>query len=217
MQNRSRIIIVDDHPVFRKGLSQLINEETDMLVCGEAEEVNEARRVIEQNEPDMVIVDITLKDKSGMELIKYLHDQYQDIPVLVISMHDESLYAERALKSGARGYIMKQEMTTNVVYAIRHVLQGKIYASENVINSLLGKLNSKTELSSNPVESLSDRELEVFQLIGKGFGRKEIADILGVSVKTIGSYREIIKRKLTVKNAPELMKRAFEWLQTSGA
>ncbi|MCP4161947.1 MAG: response regulator transcription factor [Deltaproteobacteria bacterium] len=216
MHHKSRIFIVDDHPIFRKGLGQLINEENDMIVCGEAEEVNEARRAIEQTEPDMVIVDITLKDKSGLELIKYLHDEYEDIPALVISMHDESLYAERALKSGARGYIMKEEMTTNVIHAIRHVLQGKIYASDNVINTLLGKLGSKSELSSNPVESLSDRELEVFQLIGKGFGRKEIADILGVSVKTIGSYREIIKRKLNLKNAPELMKRAIEWRNTSG-
>lgn len=215
MPDQSKIFIVDDHPVFRKGLGQLINEEADMVVCGESEEVNEARRAIEKLEPDMVIVDITLKDKSGLELIRYIHENYEDIPVLVISMHDESLYAERSLKAGAKGYIMKEEMTTNVIHAIRHVLLGNIYASDAVVSSLLGKLGRKTDVVSNPLESLSDRELEVFQLIGKGYERKEIAELLGISVKTVGSYREYIKRKLRVRNSPELMKRAIEWVRKS--
>lgn len=215
MPNQSRIFIVDDHPVFRKGLSQLINEETDMVVCGEAEEVNEAKRAIERTSPDMVIVDITLKDKSGLELIKFLHDKDENMPVLVVSMHEESLYAERAIKAGARGYIMKEEMTTNIINAIRHVLAGKIYASHTVISSLIGLPGRKTEALSDPVTTLSDRELEVFQLIGKGYGRKEIAEILSVSVKTVGSYREYIKRKLHVKNSPDLMKRAIEWSRDS--
>ncbi|GAB6096813.1 response regulator transcription factor [Desulfatiferula olefinivorans] len=211
MPNQSRIFIVDDHPVFRKGLSQLINEEADMTVCGEAEDVNEAKRAIEKARPDMVIVDITLKDKSGLELIRDLHEKDETLPILVVSMHDESLYAERALKAGARGYIMKEEMTANVTGAIRHVLAGKIYASHDVISALIGLAGKKSEASGDPVTTLSDRELEVFQLIGKGYGRKDIADILGVSVKTVGSYREYIKRKLHVKNSPDLMKRAIEW------
>jgi len=215
MPNQSRIFIVDDHPVFRKGLSLLINEEKDMVVAGEAEDVNEAKRAIERTSPDMVIVDITLKDKSGLELIKFLHDKDENMPVLVVSMHEESLYAERAIKAGARGYIMKEEMTTNIINAIRHVLSGKIYASHTVISSLIGLPGRKTEALSDPVTTLSDRELEVFQLIGKGYGRKDIAEILNVSVKTIGSYREYIKRKLNVKNSPDLMKRAIEWNRDS--
>lgn len=213
MPNQSRIFIVDDHPVFRKGLAQLINEEPDLMVCGEAEDVNEARRALEKIKPDMVIVDITLKDKSGLELIKFLHDQYRHIPSLVVSMHEESLYGERALKAGARGYIMKAEMTDNVIQAIRQVLAGKIYASHDIISSLMGVPGRNAEACSDPVQSLSDRELEVYQLIGKGYGRKEIAEILGVSVKTVGSYREYIKRKLNVKNSPELVKHAINWTQ----
>ena len=213
MPNQSRIFIVDDHPVFRKGLSQLINEETDMVVCGEAEDVNEAKRAIDRTGPDMVIVDITLKDKSGLELIRFLHDTDENLPILVVSMHEESLYAERALKAGARGYIMKEEMTANITSAIRHVLSGKIYASHTVISSLIGMPGRKEGALADPVTTLSDRELEVFQLIGKGYGRKEIAEILSVSVKTVGSYREYIKRKLHVKNSPDLMKRAIEWIR----
>ncbi|MBU1170134.1 MAG: response regulator transcription factor [Proteobacteria bacterium] len=211
MPDQSRIFIVDDHPVFRKGLAQLINEESDLMVCGEAEDVTEARRALEKNKPDMVIVDITLKDKSGLDLIRFLRDNHGDIPVLVVSMHEESLYGVRAMKAGARGYIMKAEMTENVIQAIRQVLSGKIYASHDMISSLMGMLGRKAVTSSDPVQSLSDRELEVFQLIGKGYGRKEIAEILGVSVKTVGSYREYIKRKLNVKNSPELVKHAIRW------
>lgn len=216
MPDPSKIFIVDDHPVFRKGLSQLINEEPDMTVCGEAEDVNEAKRSIRSCLPDMVIVDITLKDKSGLELIRFLNDRFKTLPILVVSMHEEALYGERALKAGARGYIMKAEMTSNVIQAIRHVLDGKIYASHALISTLLNINGKKGRAVNNPVELLSDRELEVFQLIGKGYGRKEIADILGVSAKTVGSYREFIKRKLNVKNSPELMKRAIEWARTTG-
>ncbi len=211
MPNPSRIFIVDDHPVFRKGLALLINEEKDMTVCGEAEDVNEAKRAIERDRPDMVIVDITLKDKSGLELIRDLHARDDALPMLVVSMHEETLYAERALKAGARGYIMKAEMTTNIISAIRHVLTGKIYAGHEIISALIGLSGKKTDITADPVTTLSDRELEVFQLIGKGYGRKEIAGILNVSVKTVGSYREYIKRKLHVKNSPDLMKRAIEW------
>jgi len=217
MPNPSRIFIVDDHPVFRKGLALLINEEKDMSVCGEAEDVNEAKRAIERTAPDMVIVDITLKDKSGLELIRDLRDRDKNLPILVVSMHEEALYGERALKAGARGYIMKEEMSANITHAIRHVLSGKIYASHSLISALIDTSSRKTDRVSDPVATLSDRELEVFQLIGKGYGRKDIAEILNVSVKTVGSYREIIKRKLHLKNSPDLMKRAIEWSRNPGS
>lgn len=211
MHAKSKIFIVDDHPIFRKGLKQLINEESDMIVCGEAEDVNTAKKEIALSDPDMVVIDLTLKDKSGLELLSDIHSKYS-IPTLVVSMHDENLYAERVLKAGSSGYIMKQEMTSSVITAIRHVLSGKIYASETIINKLLEKLTDKADAKTDAVESLSDRELEVFQLIGKGYSRKEISELLIVSTKTIGTYRENIKRKLNLKNSPELMKYAVEWI-----
>ena len=215
MHPKSKILIVEDHPIFRRGLAQLINEEKDMEVCGEAETVAEAKRAIKQCRPDMVIVDITLKGKSGLELLRDLGERQADLPTLVLSMHDEALYAERVLRAGARGYIMKQEMTGNVIQAIRQVLKGKIYASENIVENMLSKLTDRTgDTNRDPVESLSDRELEVFQLIGSGMGRKEIAGMLNLSVKTIGTYRENIKKKLNLKNSSELMKHAFEWVRT---
>lgn len=215
MQIKSEIIIVDDHPIFRRGLAQLINEEHDMEVCGEAEDVDEAKKAIGKLKPDMVIVDISLKDRSGMELLRYMAEKYPLLPSLVLSMHDETLYAERVLRAGARGYIMKQEMTGNVIQAIRQVLKGKIYASDSIVESMLGKLtdNRTCDISENAVDKLSNRELEVFQMIGKGFGRKEIAEMLNLSVKTIGTYRENIKKKLNLKNSSELMKHAFEWVR----
>ena len=215
MQIKSEILIVDDHPIFRRGLAQLINEEQDMGVCGEAEDVDEAKKAIGKLKPDMVIVDISLKDRSGMELLRYIMEKYPQLPSLVLSMHDETLYAERVLRAGARGYIMKQEMTGNVTQAIRQVLKGKIYASDSIVESMLGKLtdNRTCDISENAVDKLSNRELEVFQMIGKGFGRKEIAEMLNLSVKTIGTYRENIKKKLNLKNSSELMKHAFEWVR----
>jgi DNA-binding NarL/FixJ family response regulator len=215
VQIKSEIIIVDDHPIFRRGLAQLINEEHDMEVCGEAEDVDEAKKAIGKLKPDMVIVDISLKDRSGMELLRYMAEKYPHLPSLVLSMHDETLYAERVLRAGARGYIMKQEMTGNVIQAIRQVLKGKIYASDSIVESMLGKLtdNRTCDISENAVDKLSNRELEVFQMIGKGFGRKEIAEMLNLSVKTIGTYRENIKKKLNLKNSSELMKHAFEWVR----
>lgn len=219
MQVKSKILIVDDHPIFRRGLSQLINEENDMEVCGEAEDVNEAKKTIAKLKPDMVIVDISLKNRSGMELLRHLSERYPYLPSLVLSMHDESLYAERVLRAGARGYIMKQEMTGNVIQAIRQVLKGKIYASDSIVESMLGKLTDSRakDISKNAVSGLSDRELEVFQMIGKGLGRKQIAEVLNLSVKTIGTYRENIKKKLNLKNSSELMKHAFEWVRTQSS
>lgn len=211
MQDKAKILIVDDHPIFRKGLKQLINEEPDLEVCGEAEEPSEARKKIKTLQPDMAIIDLTLKDKSGLELLTDIHSEF-DIPTLVISMHDESIYAERALKAGSSGYIMKQEMTGSVIKAIRQVLSGNIYASDAVVSRLLGKITDKKTEKKSPMELLSDRELEVLRLIGNGFSRKEIADSLVVSTKTVGTYRENIKKKLKLKNGPELVKFAIEWI-----
>jgi DNA-binding NarL/FixJ family response regulator len=217
MPAHSRIMIVDDHPIFRKGLAQLINEEIDLEVCGEAEDVPEAKKFLEKLKPDMVIVDLSLKGASGLELIKYIHDQSPGRPILVLSMHDEAVYAERALKAGARGYIMKQEMTGKVVTAVRQVLNGKMFFSDDIVETILGRVAVNAENApKDPVATLSDRELEVFTLIGRGLGRKEMASMLNVSIKTIGSYREKIKEKLRIKTSPELAKRAVEWLQSLG-
>ncbi len=216
MQNRKKIFIVDDHPVFRKGLAQLIDEEDDLQVVGEAESVSEAIERMEKVKPDLAIVDITLKDRSGMELIEYLREQSPGIAVLVISMHDESLYAERVLRAGALGYITKQEMTSDVVSAVRQVLWGKRYLSAKMVDALLGRMVTGTAGEGDkPVEILSNRELEVFQLIGQGFKRSEIAEMLNLSVKTIGTHHESIKKKMNLKSATELMKYAVTWVQTN--
>ncbi len=208
-------MIVDDHPIFRRGLADLINEEIDMEVCGEAEDVPGAKKLLEKAKPDMVIVDLSLKGASGLELIRYIHEQSPERPILVISMHDEAAYAERALKAGARGYIMKQEMTVKVTSAIRQVLHGKMSFSEDIVEGILGRVAVNAQpVPKDPVSSLSDRELEVFTLIGRGIGRSEMASLLNVSIKTIGSYREKIKEKLRIKSSPELVKRAVEWVRS---
>ena len=215
MPDQKKIYIVDDHPVFRKGLAQLIDEEADLSVTGEAESVTQAIQLIQRDLPDLVIVDITLKDKSGIDLIEYLKEHFPKLPILVISMHDESLYAERVLRAGALGYITKQEMTGNVVVALRQVIGGKRYISSDMVDALLGKMMAGTGgEGQSPTETLSNRELEVFQLIGQGFKRGEIADLLHLSVKTIGTYRENIKKKMNLKTATELMKHAVTWVQS---
>ena len=208
-------MIVEDHPIFRKGLADLINEEIDMEVCGDAEDVPTAKKVVDKLRPDMVIVDLTLKGASGLELIKYLHEREPGLPILVLSMHDEAAYAERALKAGARGYIMKQEMTAKVTTSIRQVLHGKMSFSDDIVESILGRVAvNAAPVPRDPVSTLSDRELEVFSLIGRGIGRAEMASMLNVSIKTIGSYREKIKEKLRIRSSPELVKRAVEWVRS---
>lgn len=216
--NKTRILIVDDHPIFRKGLVHLINDEEDMTVSGEAEDVFGAIQELRKNRTDMVIADITLKDTSGLELIKYIIDHFPRLPVLVLSMHDENVYAERALKAGARGYIMKQEMTENVAEAIRYVLSGRIYLSEKMneklLNVLFGKSrNSEPSEVSNPYSVLSDRELEIFCLVGKGYKRKQIAEKLNLNVNTVGTYRERIKEKLNFQTSTEMTAMAILWVQ----
>ncbi|TAL39797.1 MAG: response regulator transcription factor [Spirochaetes bacterium] len=212
MHATSKILIVDDHPIFRKGLSQLLGEEKDLVVCGEAEDAFEAERLIAKLKPDLVIVDITLRDTSGLELLRHVRERYEDLPVLVLSMHDESIYAERVLRAGARGYIMKQEMSGSVVQAVRQVLAGKIFASQAVVERMLGRLASPAQGGGDdPVAALSDRELEVFRLVGRGCARRQIASKLNVSVKTVGTYRDKIREKLGIGNSAELVRRAIDW------
>jgi DNA-binding NarL/FixJ family response regulator len=215
VQDRKEIFIVDDHPVFRKGLAQLIDEERELKVTGEAESVADAIDLLHRSQPDLMIVDITLKDRSGMDLIEFLREHHPGLPILVISMHDESLYAERVLRAGALGYITKQELTSDVVSAVRQVLMGKRYLSAKMIDALLGKMTLGAGGDGDDcMDVLSNRELEVFQLIGQGIKRSEIANMLTLSVKTIGTYHESIKKKLHLKSATELMKYAVTWVQT---
>ena len=210
---KTRILIVDDHPIVRQGLAELVNHEEDFAVCGQAEDYHEALRALDQLNPDMAVVDISLKETSGLELIKDVHLQHPDLPVLALSMHDETLYAERALRAGAMGYIMKQEATENVIAAIRRVLAGEIYVSERMASRMVRKLvTGQTVTSASPVDCLSDRELEVFRLIGKGHGTRQISERLCLSVKTIETYRAHIKDKLALADAAELLQYAIKWL-----
>lgn len=214
-KQKHKIFIVDDHPIVRKGLTQLINQENDLVVCGEAESAHGALEVLKKIKPDLAIVDISLQGVDGIELIKTMKIRYNGLPVLVVSMHDESIFAERALRAGARGYIMKQEAIERMMEAIRRVLKGDLYISERVSENIVKRfIDGKTEISSSSVEALSDRELEVFQLIGQGHGTSQIAQELHLSIKTVESYRANIKEKLKLKNAAELMKHAVHWVES---
>jgi len=214
LSEKVNIILVEDHPIFRKGLLQLINNETNLQVCGEAEESLEALKIIKNLKPEMVIIDITLKDRNGIELIKDLKTQLPDLIILVLSMHDEKLYAERALRAGAKGYIMKQEAPETIIKAINHVLNNNIYVSDHIATRIFSKmLEGKSTIDSSPIDLLTDRELEVFQLIGEGFGTRQIANKLHISVKTIENHRAHIKDKLNLKSAIELVQQATLWVQ----
>ena len=215
MTTKKNILIVEDHPIFRWGLSELINQEPDMVVCGEATDARGAWKAIDCQEPDLIIADITLENSDGIELTKAVNRRSKAIPVLILSMHDQFLYAERALHAGARGYIMKQEAMENVVTAIRQVLAGKIYLNEQVKDQILFNLADRPSGSGkSPMERLTDRELEVFRMIAKGFSTREIASRLHLSIKTIGTYRERIKEKLNLKHANELVRHAVHWEKT---
>src|SRR5689334_1881916 len=198
----SAILIVDDHPLFRDALDELIRREPGWRVCGKAAEPSEALRMVEENHPDLVIVDITLGASNGIDLIKTLSGKYEDLAMLVVSMHDESLYAERAIRAGAMGYVMKHEPPKVVKAAIQQVLAGELYLSHKMATSLIAKLMGKEEEDKQhaiPVQRLSDRELEVFRLLGQGKGARQIAAELNLSVATINSFRARIKEKLALK------------------
>jgi DNA-binding NarL/FixJ family response regulator len=208
-----RILLVDDHAVVRFGIAQLINRQPDLSVCGEEEDASRAMSAIEILKPNLVIADISLKDSSGLELMRNIKVQYPGLPVLVVSGHDESVYAEIAFRAGALGYLMKEEALDKIVLAIRRVLSGAIYVSDSLAAKMLQQqIRGQTNINESPVKSLSDRELEVFQLIGQWKTTREIAEELHLSVKTIEYYREQIKRKLSLKNAAELTQRATSWV-----
>ena len=205
------MVIVDDHPIVRKGIQLLLEQESDLEVCGEAESAGEALEQIRALQPDAAIVDISLKGTDGIELTKSIRAEFARLPILIMSMHDESIYAERVLRSGANGYIMKQEVADNVVNALRTVLKGDIYVSDEMRQTLLGRISGRSEpVHTSPIDRLSDRELEVFRLIGRGFGTRQIAKDLHLSVKTIETYRAHIKEKLGIDSATELVRQAVQ-------
>jgi DNA-binding NarL/FixJ family response regulator len=206
------VFLVDDHPIVRQGLALLINREADMIVCGEADGAPTALRVVADSPPDLLVLDISLEGPDGLDLLKAIHMKVPGLPVLVLSMHDELTYAERALRAGANGYIMKQEATEKVLIAIRRILHGEIYLSDRLTNRMLRQLvHGSPSPKSDPLAKLSDRELEVFRLIGAGHGTRQIADELHVSVKTVESYQAHIKEKLSLRNSRELVQHAFAW------
>ncbi|UCF15157.1 MAG: response regulator transcription factor [Phycisphaerales bacterium] len=214
--NRKKVLIVDDHPIFREGLADLINRQDDMEVCGMAKDVPQTLKALKKLKPDILTVDISLAASSGLELMKDIRIRFPGLPMLALSMHQESIYAERAIRAGAKGYITKQEASKKVIAAIRKVLEGRLYLSDEMKEELLFSMigSNGSEMVSSPVDRLTDRELEVFQLLGQGKGTAQIADQLCLSAKTIETYRSRIKEKLNLKGGSELMRCAFQWAST---
>ena len=208
-------MIVDDHPVVRYGYAQLIGREPDLEVCGEAADVAEAIRQAESQHPDVAIVDITLDGEDGIELIEYLKSRWPSIKILVSSSHDEETFAGRVLRAGAMGYISKREAMLKIVEGIRQVLGGEIYLSPHMATCLLQRAAVGKPLDRNPVEALSNRELQVFEMIGQGLNTVQIADKLQLSPKTVESHRKLIKMKLNLRTAAQLSRSAFQWVQES--
>jgi DNA-binding NarL/FixJ family response regulator len=209
---RSRVFVVDDHPIVRQGLALMINAERDLTVCGEAEEAQLALPAIVESQPDVLIIDISLNGPDGLELVKHVRALFPELPILVLSMHDETTYAERALRARANGYIMKQEATEKVLIAIRRILGGEIYLSDRMANKILHQyMNGSASSRQSRVAELSDRELEVFRLIGDGHGTRQIAEELHLSVKTVETYQAHIKEKLLLRTGRELVQQAIFW------
>jgi len=212
---RKKVLIVDDHPMTRYGLVQLIKHEPDLVVCGEADSAQKAMSLLKPAAPDLVLADITMGGKSGLEFIKDMQALHPNIPVLVLSMHDETIYAERVLRSGGRGYIMKSEGGTKVLQAVRRVLAGGIYVSDKLSSAILdGFAGRRSQPANSALSELTDREFETFQLIGRGLTTQEIAVQLHISPKTVDTHRLHIKEKLNLRSLPELMKHALRWAAT---
>lgn len=213
-----RVFIVDDHPLVRQGLAQIISGQEDLEICGEAEDASSAMRGIDTTSPDVVIVDISLQGNNGLELIKNVKAIHESLPILVFSMHDESIYAQRALRAGAKAYVMKKEPSDKIVDAIRKILKGEIYVSSRVADQVLHQIvNGPSNVTASPVDRLTDRELEVVQLIGRGLSTREIAESLHLSVKTIESHRAHVKEKLNLRNATELVQFSVQWVDQQNA
>jgi DNA-binding NarL/FixJ family response regulator len=213
---KRQILIVDDHPIVLRGLQELLVREPDVEVCGGADNVADALRQVEASRPDLVVVDISLGESSGIDLIAEINARYAGVKTLVWSMYDEEVFAERALRAGAMGYVNKKEPVGNVVQAIRQVLRGEMYASPQVTNALLRRVGGRAPLDEDPIRTLSDRELQVFQMLGHGMTTKEIAAKLELSPKTVDSHRENIKSKLDVRHATDLNRRAVQWVLENG-
>jgi DNA-binding NarL/FixJ family response regulator len=222
--SKARVLLVDDHPIVRQGLANLIDQEEDLCVSDQASDAQQAMESLAKQRPDVAIIDISLGDRSGLELIKEIRARFSELPILVLSMHDEGFYAERALRAGAKGYVMKQEATEKVMTAIRKVLAGDVYVSEQMAGRMLGQMvgarsspggagaAALANASASPIARLSDRELEIFTMIGRGLGTREIAGKLFLSVKTVEAHREHIKDKLSIRSATELMRHAVQYV-----
>jgi DNA-binding NarL/FixJ family response regulator len=209
---KKSVFVVDDHPLLRQGLALLINQQQDLEVCGEAEEAQAAMRAIAQIRPDILIVDISLNGPDGLDLLKTIRASYPELPVLILSMHDEAIYAERALRARANGYIMKQEATEKVLVAVRRILKGEVYLSDRMASKMLQQYIGGTPPAiQSRIAALSDRELEVFCLIGEGRGTREIAEELHLSIKTVETYQAHIKEKLSLHSGRELIQHAIQW------
>lgn len=210
---KHKVFIVDDHPIVREGLAQMIRREPDLAVCGEAEDAQAALHMINALKPDILIVDISLQGPDGLDLLKSVRAKDPTLPVLILSMHDESIYAERSLRAGANGYIMKQEATENVLVALRRILNREVYVSPQIANKMLQRFVSAGAAHGkhSSLNELSDRELEVLRLMGEGHSTRQIADALHLSVKTVESYQAHLKEKLALKNSRELVQYAVQW------
>lgn len=209
-----RVLIVDDHPIVRQGLRRMIDPEADLTVCGEAQTEREARAAIRELTPDIVIVDISLAQGDGLELVRDIHAQLPELPMLVLSMHDETIYAGRLLAAGASGYIMKQAASDQLLVAVRRVLDGGTYVSEALANTLMdprGEEGARVGIVADPIERLSNRELQVLSLIGRGLSSRETAGTLGVSIKTVESHRQSLKRKLNLATNAQLLQFSINW------
>jgi len=215
---KKSVLVIDDHPLLRQGLAMLINQQQDMRVCGEAEDMRVAMQCIVQLKPDIVVLDISLRGPDGLEVLKTIRATNPDLPVLVLSMHDEALYAERAIRARANGYIMKQEATEKILVAIRRILDGEVYLSEAISKKLLQQfIDGTPSLLESRISILSDRELEVFRLIGEARATREIAEELRLSVKTVETYQAHIKEKLGLKSGRELIQHAIQWSLSGNA
>ena len=215
IESKTQILLVDDHPVVRDGLTTIINHERDLNVCGGADDAHQALKAIGDLKPDVVVVDISLKNSDGIELTKSIKAKYTTLPVIILSVHDESVYAERALRAGARAYLMKEVVSENIVKAIRTVLKGEIYVSDAISKKFLHKVaGDKTGKTKTLIENLSDREFEIFHLIGDGLKASQIAKKLHLSVKTVETYRGRLKEKLSLDSASELLQYAIKWTKS---
>jgi DNA-binding NarL/FixJ family response regulator len=211
-KRKRRVLIVDDHPIVRQGLRRVMENEDDLVVCGEAESARDARTAIKELNPDVVIADISLKQGDGIELVRDVRAHYPTLPILVLSMHDETIYAERMLSAGANGYIMKQAASDQFLASVRRVLEGGIYVSEAVGSNMIQKFAAGgAYISANPIDRLSNRELQILHMIGKGMSTRETAQSLNLSIKTIESHRQRIKRKLNLATGTQLVQYAVNW------